>query len=182
MRTDLDHLTVAKRQELARVVSILFDAFDRALAGRKAPHCKSARILKVVLFGSYARDDWVIDPIGGYFSDFDILVVVNHEEQTDMDYWQAAEDHLLRELEAGGPIRTQVNLIVHSLADMNTRLRRGRAFFVDIVRDGIALHDTPDHPSTRRSRCRPMRRSPRRRGTSTSGLQVRQLSWRLLRT
>lgn len=146
MRTDLDHLTVAKRQELARVVSILFDEFQAALAGRNAPHAKSARILKVVLFGSYARDDWVVDPAGGYFSDFDILVVVNHEELADVDYWRCAEDHLLRELEAGGLVRTQVNLIVHSLADMNTRLRRGRPFFVDIVRDGIALHDTPDYP------------------------------------
>lgn len=146
MRTDLDHLTVAKRQELARVVSILFDEFQAALAGRNALHAKSARIFKIVLFGSYARDDWVVDRQGGYFSDFDILVVVNHEELTDMEYWSGAEEHLLRELEAGGPMRTQVNLIVHSLADMNTRLKRGRPFFVDIVRDGIALHDTPDYP------------------------------------
>lgn len=144
--TDLDHLNVAKRQEPARVVAILFDEFQAALAGRTAPHARSARILKVVLFGSYARGDWW--PIqGGYFSDFDILVVVNHEELTDMtEYWRGAEDHLLRELEAGGVIRTSVNLIVHSLADVNARLRRGRPFFVNIVRDGIALHDTPDCP------------------------------------
>jgi len=147
MRTDLDHLNVAKRQELARVVAILFDEFQAALVGRTAPHARSARILKVVLFGSYARGDWVADPQGGYFSDFDIVVVVNHEELTDMtEYWRGAEDHLLRELESGGTIRTSVNLIVHSLADVNARLRRGRPFFVNIVRDGIALHDTPDYP------------------------------------
>lgn len=147
MRTDLDHLTVAKRQELARVVSILFDEFERARAGKNAPAAKSGRILKVVLFGSYARGDWVADPQGGYFSDFDILVVVNNDELTDMgEYWQGAEDHLLRDLEAGGPVRTSVNLIVHTLADVNARLKRGRPFFVDIVRDGIALHDTPDYP------------------------------------
>lgn len=147
MRTDLDHLPPAKRQELARVVTILFDEFARALAGKTAPHAKSARLLKVVLFGSYARGDWVVDPVGGYFSDFDILVVVNHEELADTaDYWRGAEDHLLRELEGEGAVRTPVNLIVHSLADMNARLRRGRPFFVDIVRDGILLHDTPDYP------------------------------------
>ncbi len=146
MRTDLDHLTIAKQQELARVVAVLFDAFLAALAGRTAPHRKAAKILKVVLFGSYARGDFVTDPVGGYFSDYDILVVVNHDELAEMDYWRSAEDHLLRELEAGGAVRTQVNLIVHSLADVNAKLKRGRPFFVDIVRDGIALHDTPDYP------------------------------------
>ncbi|MFK3889780.1 HEPN domain-containing protein [Sphingomonas sp. NPDC079357] len=147
MRTDLDHLTVAKGQELARVLSILFDEFGNALAGRNAPHAKTARILKVILFGSYARGDWVLDPDGGYISDFDILVVVNNEEAADTtEYWRGAEDHLLRELESGGLVRTPVNLIVHSLADVNSRLKRGRPFFIDIVRDGIALHDTPDYP------------------------------------
>ncbi|MDV3166661.1 MAG: hypothetical protein Q8807_03315 ['Waltheria sp.' little leaf phytoplasma] len=52
MRTDLDHLPSPKRQELARVLTILCDEFDRALAGRNAPQAKSAKLLKVVLFGS----------------------------------------------------------------------------------------------------------------------------------
>jgi hypothetical protein len=37
-------------------------------------------------------------------------------------------------------------LIVHSLADVNGQLQRGRPFFMDIVRDGIALYETPGHP------------------------------------
>lgn len=147
MRTDLDHLTITKRQELARVVAILFGDFTAVLAGRNAPYAKSGRILKIILFGSYARGDWVSDPDGGYFSDFDILVVVNNEELTDLsEFWRDAEEHLLRELHAGGVVRTSVNLIVHSLADLNSRLSRGRPFFIDIVRDGILLHDTPNYP------------------------------------
>jgi predicted nucleotidyltransferase/HEPN domain-containing protein len=147
MRTDLDHLTPAKRQELARVVTILVEEFDRSLAGRKSSHARSAKLLKIVLFGSYARGDHVNDPVGGYFSDFDILVAVNHEELADTtEYWRTAEERLLRELEAGGQVRTSVNLIVHSMADLNGRLRRGRPFFADIVRDGILLLDTPGHP------------------------------------
>jgi len=147
MRSDLDHLPPAKRQELARVLSILCDEFDRALVGRKSAYAKTARLLKVVLFGSYARGDWVVDPDGGYMSDFDILVVVNHEELTDVpEFWRGAEDHLLRELEGQGAVRTPVNLIVHTRAEVNAKLKRGRPFFVDIVRDGILLHDTPDYP------------------------------------
>lgn len=147
MRTDLDHLPLAKRHELAAVVRILFAEFEDALAGRNAPHRKAGRILKVILFGSYARGDWVSDPIGGYYSDHDILVVVNHDELADTTaYWTGAEDHLLREFEIAQRIRTPVNLIVHSLSDVNARLKRGRPFFVDIVRDGIALYEAPDHP------------------------------------
>ncbi len=147
MRTDLDHLPLAKRHELAEVVRILFAEFEDALAGRNAPHRKAGRILKVILFGSYARGDWVADPIGGYYSDYDILVVVNHDELADTTaYWTGAEDHLLREFEIAQRIRTPVNLIVHSLSDVNARLKRGRPFFVDIVRDGIALYEAPDHP------------------------------------
>ncbi|MFS0773022.1 HEPN domain-containing protein [Sphingomonas sp. 1P08PE] len=147
LRTDLDHLPLAKRHELAEIVRILFAEFEDALAGRNAPHRKAGRILKVVLFGSYARGDWVVDAVGGYFSDYDILVVVNHDELADLsEYWTAAEDHLLREQAVAGRIRTPVNLIVHSLADINRQLRRGRPFFTDIARDGIALYEAPDHP------------------------------------
>ncbi|QDZ08131.1 HEPN domain-containing protein [Sphingomonas panacisoli] len=147
MRTELDHLPLAKRHELEEAVRILFLEFEDALAGRNAPHRKAGRILKIILFGSYARGDWVADPKGGYFSDYDLLVVVNHDELADVtEYWGQADDHLLREQEITGKIRTPVNFIVHSLADVNAQLKRGRPFFTDIVRDGIALYEAPDHP------------------------------------
>ena len=126
---------------------ILVAEFEDALAGRSAPHRKAGRILKIILFGSHARGDWVDDPAGGYFSDFDILVVVNHEELTDvMEYWAQAEDHLVREQTITGRIQTPVNFIVHSLSDVNAQLRRGRPFFVDLLRDAIALYEAPHHP------------------------------------
>lgn len=58
MRTDLDHLPEAKRRELGRVVQILFEEFEAATANKSHQHLKRGRILKVVLFGSYARGDW----------------------------------------------------------------------------------------------------------------------------
>jgi uncharacterized protein len=145
MRTDLDTLPDDKQFELKRVVKILFDEFEDALAGRNAPHRKAGRILKIILFGSYARGDWVDDPKGGYFSDYDILIVVNHEELTDtVEYWAKAGDHLLREQIVSQKVRTPVNFIVHSMADVNKQLKHGRYFFSDIVRDGIALYEAPD--------------------------------------
>ena len=147
MKTSLDHLPDAKRHELERIQKILFDEFEDALAGRNAPHRKAGRILKVVLFGSYARGDWVDDPKSGYKSDYDLLVVVNHEELADLaEYWGPADDHLLREYQIAQRLTAPANFIVHALADVNQQLKRGRPFFVDIVRDGIALYDAPDHP------------------------------------
>jgi predicted nucleotidyltransferase/HEPN domain-containing protein len=147
MKTSLDHLPAGKQRELAFVVEILTDAFAQAIAGRKAKGVKDGQILKIVLFGSYARGDWVEDPVGRYFSDYDLLVVVDNEKLTDpLEFWEAAEKRLLVELSSGQRLRTPVNFIVHTLADVNAQLARGRYFFVDIARDGIALLELPGHP------------------------------------
>ncbi|MBP7705088.1 MAG: HEPN domain-containing protein [Caulobacter sp.] len=147
MKTSLDHLPESKQRELARVVEILFSEFEERLAGGKAERHRSGRILKIILFGSYARGGWVEDPEGGYVSDYDILVVVNHEELTDVqEYWAKAEDHLVREYAIGHKLTAPMNFIVHSLTDVNKRLKLGRYFFTDIVRDGIALYEAPNHP------------------------------------
>jgi uncharacterized protein len=147
VNTSLDHLPESKRRELARVVEVLFAEFEDALKGKNAPHRKQGRILKVILFGSYARGDWVDDPVGGYTSDYDLLVVVNHEELTEtLEYWAKAEDHLVRDYNLAHRLTAPANFIVHSLCDVNKRLKKGRPFFVDIVRDGIALYEAPDQP------------------------------------
>ena len=83
MKTDLDHLPERKRRDLERIVEILFAEFEDATAISTQNWKKQGRILKVILYGSYARGDWVADPVGGYYSDYDILVVVNHERLTD---------------------------------------------------------------------------------------------------
>jgi predicted nucleotidyltransferase/HEPN domain-containing protein len=147
VKTSLDHLPDAKRRELIRVVEILFAEFEDALKGRNAPHRKAGRILKIILFGSYARGDWVDDPKGGYKSDYDLLVVTNHEELADLqEYWGKADDHLLRAYQIAHELTAPAHFIVHDLADVHKQLKRGRPFFVDIVRDGIVLYEAPDHP------------------------------------
>ena len=147
MRTELDHLQIPKRHELEHVVRVLFEEFDAALRSATQPWKKAGRILKIVLYGSYARGDWVDDPVGGYTSDYDFLVVVNDERLTDpADYWSAAEDRLLRELTITKSLSAPVNFIVHSLTDVNHQLERGRPFFIDIVQQGIALYEAEGFP------------------------------------
>ncbi|WP_447725692.1 nucleotidyltransferase and HEPN domain-containing protein [Sphingomonas koreensis] len=146
MRTDLDHLPGAKQRELERIVQILFEEFEDA-KGKPTGEKKLGRILKVILYGSYARGGWVDEPhtAKGYQSDFDLLVIVNQKELTDrIAYWQRAEARLIQELSITKTLRTPVNFIVHSLQDVNDGLAHGRYFFIDIARDGIALYQVDD--------------------------------------
>jgi uncharacterized protein len=147
MRTDLDYLPEVKRSELARVVEVIREGFAEAISRRTMGRLRNGKILKIILFGSYARGDWVEDPVGRYFSDFDLLVVVSHEDLTDVpEFWLKTEDRLLADLSEGKQLRTPVSLIYHSLDDVNEKLRLGRFFFIDILRDGIVLFEDPDHP------------------------------------
>ncbi len=147
MRTDLGHLPEAKRRELTFVVELIRDGFAKALSRRTQERYRRGEILKIVLFGSYARGGWVEDPVGRYYSDYDLLVVVNHEDLTDpSEFWGDTERQLLEALTAGERLRAPVSLIVHSLDDVNAQLRLGRYFFTDIVRDGIALYEAPGRP------------------------------------
>ena len=98
MRTDIDHLPQVQQDELARVVAILMEEFETVTGRATQPWRRNGKIYKIILFGSYARDDWVDEPDNGYQSDFDLLIVVSHRDLTEVaDYWYVAEDRILRD-------------------------------------------------------------------------------------
>jgi predicted nucleotidyltransferase/HEPN domain-containing protein len=143
MKTEIDHLPAKQQGELERIKAVLMEEFARSIERATQPGKRNGKILKIILFGSYARDDWVDEPENGYQSDFDLLIVVSHDDLTDIsDHWYIAEDKILRDPEVG---RT-LNIIVHTLADVNRALSRGEYFWVDIIRDGVMLYDLPNHP------------------------------------
>jgi HEPN domain./Nucleotidyltransferase domain. len=145
LKTDLAHLPARARRDLAQAVDILREEFARRTARSNAPHIRGGRILKIILFGSYARGRQVVDPVGRYFSDYDILVIVDHDELTDAaEYWTQAEDRMV-EMLTRRFWPQPLNLIIHSLHDINHQLERGRYFFIDIVKEGIALFEAPGH-------------------------------------
>lgn len=140
MRSDIEHLPSIQQGELDRVKQLLMVEFAEATARANQPWKKNGRILKVILFGSYARDDWVDEPENGYQSDYDLLIIVSHPDLTDIaDYWYVAEDKILRDTAIARP----VNIIVHTLEEVNQALSRGEYFWVDIARDGIVLYELP---------------------------------------
>ena len=145
MRVDLDHLPEVQQAELARVRDTLMAEFAQAISTSTQPWKKNGKILKIILFGSYSRDDWVDEPDNGYQSDFDVLVIVSHEDLTDIAaYWYIAEDKILHD----PAVRRPVNIIVHTLDEVNKALQRGEYFWVDIVRDGVLLYELPQHALT----------------------------------
>ncbi len=145
MKSSIDHLPLSKQRELDRIIDILHEEFEDALNGGTADFKKKGRILKIILFGSHARGDWVDEPhtMKGYRSDYDLLVIVNNKKLTDFaDYWAKAEDRFIRDK----AIKPQVGFIVHSRRQVNTALIEGQYFFSDIRKDGIVLYELDDDP------------------------------------
>jgi predicted nucleotidyltransferase/HEPN domain-containing protein len=143
MKTGMDHLPTSKQRELEHIKTVLMSEFEAAIAGGTQDWRRNGKILKLILFGSFSRTDWVDEPQNGYQSDWDLLIVVSHEKLTDIaDYWFVAEDKLLRDPEVGRP----VNIIVHTKAELNQALAKGRYFWVDIIRDGVMLYELPGYP------------------------------------
>ncbi len=147
MRHDLDHLPANKQRELERVRQLIFEEFEDVTACASESRKKAGRILKVILYGSYARGGWVDEPhtAKGYKSDFDLLIIVNHKDLTDrVKYWSRLDERLMREYGISGTLKTPVNFIVHTLGEVNDGLAHGRYFFMDVAKDGIALYEADD--------------------------------------
>lgn len=145
MKDALDHLPERQQRELERIRTILLDEFDRAIQAGGGPTQswrRDGKILKLILFGSYSRDDWVDAPETGYQSDFDILAIVSHPNLTDIShYWYVAEDKIARDPAIG----RIVNIIVHTLGEVNQGLTQGQYFWTSVIQDGVELYALPGH-------------------------------------
>ena len=99
----------------------------------------------VVLFGSYARGDWVSDRyreghiMYEYLSDYDILVIVRSEKaEKNFGLWNEIE----RKIKEDPEIETPVSLVVDTIHFVNKRLAEGNYFYSDIKKEGIVLYDS----------------------------------------
>jgi len=122
MKTSLDHLPPRKQDVLRAVVEVV-----RA----------GAPLGMLILFGSHARGDWVEDPEGGYFSDYDLLAIVESRKVADdTALWSRLESQA-RELSG----EALVSLIGHDIKFVNSEIRAGSYFFGDIRSEGVVLFD-----------------------------------------
>ena len=131
------------------MVQIVFEEFGDAFALARHEWKKTGRILKIVLYGSYARGGWVDEPhtAKGYQSDYDLLIVVNDKRLSDrVKYWAKVDDRLMREYGITHSPKAPVNFIAHTLQEVNDGLAHGRYFFMDIAKEGIALYQSDEKP------------------------------------
>ena len=136
MNNNLDHLPASRQDNLAQIVTILRDEFEQ-VTGFATGKRKHGRIVKIILFGSHATGKWVNDPAHGYVSDYDILVIVNNRVMVEeYKIWHIAEDRISIR------VRQPLNLLVHTLEEVNEALREGQYFFTDIKREGIVLFES----------------------------------------
>jgi predicted nucleotidyltransferase/HEPN domain-containing protein len=147
MRTGIDHLPGWKQNELERALRMIFEEFEDALANAENDWKKRAEIVKIILFGSHARGDWVYEPHTkvGKHSDYDILIIVNDERLADWEtYWANLSKRFRLEYLITRKFMSPVQFFVHSLDQVNDMLAHGRYFFMDIAREGIVLYESDD--------------------------------------
>lgn len=113
-RLTLAKLVGGKQRELERIVETIFDEFRSATENATGPR-KGARILKIILFGSHARGDWVDAPLSAnqYKSDYDILVIVSQKEMTDRAAYARTRTQG-RSTKDKSPLTPQVPIIDHA--------------------------------------------------------------------
>ncbi len=134
MKKSLSHLPKHKRDELKTLTEVITEKVDADF---------------VILFGSYARGDWVEDRNIGddgnvyeYKSDYDILIVARNPRKYEYNDSPGKIDNKAKTL----GVRTDLSLIFHSVADFKKAVNKGKYFFVDIVKEGIMLYSSERVP------------------------------------
>jgi len=131
MKIDLSYLPDDKQAELTEVVAIINAIVPAQM---------------IILFGSYARNDWVEEKYDAdhyrYQSDFDILVIV----ETKSEFAQSKFERDIEDrIDQTDSIKTPVSIIVHDIVFINRRLSKAQYFFTDIKKEGILLYDSGKH-------------------------------------
>jgi len=127
MKTSLEGLPKRKRDELQHAVEIIRKEVNPEM---------------IILFGSYARGDWVEEygPDKYHFkyqSDFDIYALVKNKKLArKISRWKKLRDILRRE------ISTPIQLLADNIGYFNHCLQSGQYFYIDIKNEGILLYDS----------------------------------------
>lgn len=125
MKTSLAHLPQNKQDQLKTLTQIVLDKVPAEM---------------IILFGSYARGDWVEDyqEKYEYVSDFDILIVTKDKNSAK----QVKKSRELEEELMANEEITRTSIIYHSIGFVNDKIERNYYFFVDILKEGVMLFES----------------------------------------
>ena len=124
----LDHLPVAKQEELTRMVELIRS---------------ESEVEMLILFGSYATGKWVEDmyvedgTTYEYKSDVDILAVTKTKKEYGDRALQRASDAIRKHPGLG-----IASIIHHSIHFLNEKISHQYYFYIDVYREGVLLYDS----------------------------------------
>lgn len=130
MKTDISYLPHHKQDELKSILTALIPRYSE--------------IEMILLFGSYARGNWVEDKYEEkgityeYKSDYDLLIVLSNNSKANADSFVQGVSDKLNTLKLDTPIHP----IFHGIDFLNKELENGSYFFADIKKEGIVLFNT----------------------------------------
>tara|TARA_R110000868_G_scaffold1221_2_gene9567 strand:- start:4773 stop:5711 length:939 start_codon:yes stop_codon:yes gene_type:complete len=151
VKNSLDHLNLQKQKEVAYIRKVILKELEARLRKSTSKRVARYRILKLVLYGSFARGTWFDDRKSGRASDYDFLVIVSHKALTDMTtFWSSVEDRLFQDPK----IQKDISLIVHTLREVNVSLADGQYFFAEVINQGVLLYDVDAESKSDRPRSR----------------------------
>jgi HEPN domain-containing protein/predicted nucleotidyltransferase len=112
-----------------------------------ATNAAKDKIAFVILFGSFARGDWIFDrysednTIYTYASDYDFLVVTKEKTYKKNS---RCEDKITKEVNEIFYSKYSHNphFVIEPIDYVNSELEKGRYFFSDIKKEGILLYDS----------------------------------------
>lgn len=135
MENLLQHLPEHKQDELNVIRDVIVE--------------KIPDVRMVILFGSYARGNYVDEDIqiesGAthvYESDYDILVVTRTVKQADSYKMQDSINNAIRAREK---VSTPISIIYHTFDYVKEMIIEGNYFFCDIQKEGIYLYKANKH-------------------------------------
>ncbi len=109
-----------------------------------------SKIAMIILFGSYARGDWVedIEKVGDisyykYQSDFDLLLILKNGEYAGypaINLQHKIENRLGKKFSLDE--KPPITLILEPIKLVNRQLEKGQYFFSDIKKEGILLYNS----------------------------------------
>jgi predicted nucleotidyltransferase/HEPN domain-containing protein len=131
MKKSLSHLPKYKKDELRAITGIITEMIDAEF---------------IILFGSYARGDWVEDKYVGddgtlyeYKSDYDLLVIVKDLPKYEYKgYRNKIKSKARRKVHRD----IHLSIIMHSVDEVKAAIKRKNYFFCDIRKEGIQLYSS----------------------------------------
>ncbi len=138
------HRNIVYLAQMNALLQKLPQTKQRELTQLKEVLTSFSQVEMVILFGSYARDEWVENIytekgiMYEYKSDYDILVATRYD---DLSKNYEIEDAVQQQLLSPNKVKTPVSLIFHSLKHLNRALQMGNYFFRDIKQEGVVLYN-----------------------------------------